>query len=276
MTPRALVALSFGSLSLVAQALSEPVVETLGSSRESFYNGQVIWGTNRNPHENFGSWQLCSSAGVYLSTYEPQVTFVLHFDDSHTALLAGEFTWFSVPPGSTCIWDDEPGSVWLSDNLAQTFDPQTMLWHSASAGGRPPTIRGALAPRLVSDEWIVPMTLRIDQSDRWWHWLGRPEPWYLHEDWFAQLPTWLLMPSSDFATLRVRINQDTTDFSLDIHSFPPRHADVDRDGAVGVVDLFLFLSAWFSGSTLGDWNQDNLFSTPDIFSFLSSYFEGDA
>ncbi len=56
-------------------------------------------------------------------------------------------------------------------------------------------------------------------------------------------------------------------------------ADFDRDGSVGVPDIFSFLSAWFAGSSTPDgWRADFdgscSVAVPDIFSFLSAWFTG--
>ncbi len=257
----------------VRQASAQVVFTAEGASRSSFYNGRCIWGTNRDEDNLYGVWAL--DAPLYTSIYTPQVGYVLRMDNAtQTRVIAAECTWFSVPPGASCPWDDEPGSVWMTANLADTFDPATMTWWRASAGGEPEHARGADAPRLIGGEWVIPLTLRVDQSDRWWHWLGRPEQWYLHPEWFAQLPVWLEQAATNSATLRVALSADAADFSLDIHSQPPPHADLDRDGAAGVPDVFVFLAEWFAGSVVGDWDADRQCAVADIFAFLSDWFAG--
>lgn len=56
-------------------------------------------------------------------------------------------------------------------------------------------------------------------------------------------------------------------------------ADFDRDGALGVPDIFAFLSAWFAGAGADDhWRTDFDGScttdVQDIFAFLSAWFAG--
>jgi hypothetical protein len=56
-------------------------------------------------------------------------------------------------------------------------------------------------------------------------------------------------------------------------------ADFDRDGTVGVPDIFSFLSVWFAGPATADgWRADFdgscSIGVPDIFSFLAAWFAG--
>ena len=49
-------------------------------------------------------------------------------------------------------------------------------------------------------------------------------------------------------------------------------ADFDRDGNVGVPDIFAYLSAWFAGSASADIDGVGGVGVPDIFAFLSLWF----
>ncbi len=49
-------------------------------------------------------------------------------------------------------------------------------------------------------------------------------------------------------------------------------ADFNGDNAVNVPDIFAFLSAWFGGSWLADWDESGANTVPDIFGFLSAWF----
>jgi hypothetical protein len=52
-------------------------------------------------------------------------------------------------------------------------------------------------------------------------------------------------------------------------------ADFDGNGAAGVPDIFAFLSAWFAGNPVADFdNSGGAPSVPDIFAFLSAWFAG--
>lgn len=56
-------------------------------------------------------------------------------------------------------------------------------------------------------------------------------------------------------------------------------ADFDRDGTIGVPDIFAFLAAWFAGpgspdSHRADLNGSCTADVPDIFEFLSAWFAG--
>lgn len=48
--------------------------------------------------------------------------------------------------------------------------------------------------------------------------------------------------------------------------------DFNADGAVGVDDIFAFLSAWFAGNWLADFNESGASDVPDIFDFLAAWF----
>jgi len=50
-------------------------------------------------------------------------------------------------------------------------------------------------------------------------------------------------------------------------------ADFNCSGIVSVQDIFDFLSAWFAGSPLADFNGGGL-AVQDIFDFLSAWFAG--
>lgn len=54
----------------------------------------------------------------------------------------------------------------------------------------------------------------------------------------------------------------------------PCDADVDRDGAVTVPDIFSFLGLWFAGDPRADIDGDAGIGVPDIFSYLSLWFAG--
>lgn len=55
----------------------------------------------------------------------------------------------------------------------------------------------------------------------------------------------------------------------------PCRADFDDDGTVGVPDIFLFLSVWFTGAfPAADFNDDQAVNVPDVFAFLSAWFAG--
>jgi len=56
-------------------------------------------------------------------------------------------------------------------------------------------------------------------------------------------------------------------------------ADFDRDGTIGVPDIFAYLSAWFAGSPgpegwRADFDGSCSVGVPDIFAFLSAWFAG--
>lgn len=51
-------------------------------------------------------------------------------------------------------------------------------------------------------------------------------------------------------------------------------ADFDASGALGVGDIFRFLSFWFAQSPLADFNSDPGVTLQDLFDFLSAYFSG--
>lgn len=51
-------------------------------------------------------------------------------------------------------------------------------------------------------------------------------------------------------------------------------ADFNRDGHIGVQDLFDFLVAYQSNSPLADFNGDGTLSIQDVFDFLTAYFTG--
>jgi hypothetical protein len=51
-------------------------------------------------------------------------------------------------------------------------------------------------------------------------------------------------------------------------------ADFNRDGAIGVPDIFAFLSAWFAQQAASDFDADGAIGVPDIFAFLSAWFAG--
>lgn len=256
-----------------APCFAQPVFTCTGANRDSFYEGRVIYGSNRVHDEDYGVWAV-NAPGLYESVYVPQVTYVLRMDNAtRTRVVAAECIWASVPPGATCPWDDEPGSVWMTPNIAATFNPDTFMWASASAGGEPQHPLGADAPRMIDGWWVIPLTFRLDQSDRYWHWLGEPADWWDHPEWFAELPVWLGVPNTDSATLRVVLSETHADFTLEIHAEPPLHADIDRDGAVGVTDVFMFLAEWFRGGLAGDWDASGSVAAPDIFAFLSEWFD---
>lgn len=258
----------------VSAQVAGPVFTSEGANRDSFYSGRVIYGSNRVHDADHGTWEL--DAPLYTSVYQPQVTYCLRMDNATTSrVVAAQLSWMSVPPGASCPWDDEPGSVWMTANLAATFNPETFMWAEASAGGEPQHARGADAPRLIGGEWVIPLTFRIDQSDRYWHWLGEPADWWDHPEWFAELPVWLASPNTNSATLRIALSETTADFTLDIHALPPSRADLDRDGAAAVPDVFMFLAEWFAGSVVGDWDASGGCAVADVFAFLSDWFAGE-
>lgn len=51
-------------------------------------------------------------------------------------------------------------------------------------------------------------------------------------------------------------------------------ADFDGNGQVQVPDIFVYLSAWFAGSTAADVDGNLMVQVPDIFAFLSLWFAG--
>lgn len=55
---------------------------------------------------------------------------------------------------------------------------------------------------------------------------------------------------------------------------PSCRADIDGNGVVGVPDIFLFLSLWFSGDARADINGNGSNGVDDIFAFLALWFAG--
>ena len=51
-------------------------------------------------------------------------------------------------------------------------------------------------------------------------------------------------------------------------------ADFNRDGTLGVTDIFSFLSAWFAMADGSDFNGDCVTNVQDIFDFLGAWFAG--
>lgn len=268
--PYSILSLILGC-TVAAPVFCQTIFEAEGASRATFYNGQCIFGVNWDEDNDYGLWVL-NSPGLYESIYTPQVGYVVQQQAGQ--IIAAECTWVSAPPGARCPWDDQPGSVWMSPNVAESFDPVTYLWWSASSGGLHIPNRGADAARMINGEWVIPLTRRLDQSDRHWHWLGRPEPWWAHSEWFAQLPVWLGVANSHHATMRLRFHETSADFFLTIHAEPLSPVDVDRNGVVVVSDIFHFLSCWFSGSLAGDWDASRSVTVEDIFAYLSEWFGG--
>jgi probable HAF family extracellular repeat protein len=52
----------------------------------------------------------------------------------------------------------------------------------------------------------------------------------------------------------------------------PCHGDFNRDGAVGVQDIFDFLEAYFTSNPRADYDHDGAVGVGDIFSFLETWF----
>jgi hypothetical protein len=55
---------------------------------------------------------------------------------------------------------------------------------------------------------------------------------------------------------------------------PPCPADFDHSGQVTIDDIFIFLNAWFAGSTIADFDGVNGVTIDDIFVFLNAWFVG--
>lgn len=55
---------------------------------------------------------------------------------------------------------------------------------------------------------------------------------------------------------------------------PECRTDFDRDGTIGVQDIFSFLDKYFKGFYRADFSRDGQFSNEDIFQFLAERFQG--
>jgi len=248
-------------------AFCQYVYSAAGCSVNQWDNGRLIWGTNRDEDCTYAEWTTCSPA--YDEVYEPQCTYMLRVDPVTHEVTNAELWWLSVPPGASCPWSGAPGSKWITAGGAGTFDFQTMMWHRVQYS-TPPYSYGPDAPRLINGSWVIPFRFRVDQTEFYWASLGRPDDWWNSPSWFEPLPTWLGVPATDAAVLRVWLG-DTAD--VELRMVPSiEAADFNCDGQVTAADLFCYLATYFAGTRAADWDASGIVAAPDLFAFLSDWF----
>ncbi len=71
------------------------------------------------------------------------------------------------------------------------------------------------------------------------------------------------------------VNNGVVDVPANLIQLPqPCDADFDQSGVLDIVDIFIFLNAWFAGSSTADFDQSGELEIGDIFSFLNGWFAG--
>jgi hypothetical protein len=183
----------------------------------------------------------------------------------------------SAPPGASCPWSNAPGASWLPRNCEPllVWDPPIIPNIFANTQ----ECRGAdAAIGTVAGGFTIPFRGKVDDLFLWWAAGGEDgEPFCSAMDIPEVITAYLTVSAPQPCEPYVFIHDgwvlsERADFTITIFPTEPPHADLDRDGAAGVPDVFTFLAEWFAGRAAGDWDADGGCTVPDIFAFLSEWF----
>lgn len=269
---------------ITAAAITQPAVcqvATFTIEGAAVYRTESrVFCVQSSSHDEYGTCE--SDAPGFADCIEfgntPRVTWAVKLA-ADGSIGAATLDFHSAPPGASCPWPNAPGASWIPRS-AEPFLVWSPLIVPSIYTNFPPA-RGADAAIGTPDAGFdVAIRGKVDDLFAWWASggtggeafcaaMGMPETFtaYLHVS-----PVYRCEPfvfGHDAWILDERV-----DFTIRLFATEPPHADLDRDGAAGAADIFVFLAEWFAGRAAGDWDGSGGCQATDIFAFLVAWLSG--